>query len=525
MAYNVTATGNFTNTVSWSGIQRHNGRTNDEYDNDYLNTLASQKMRKYNYHEVLIDYKKFTEDNYGDYVKQRDSKLKDKSYAYGSVKRFLKVDAKGRKRSVKPYQLYTEKLSSEEEYHKIVKGLIKADMAINKDDKKTATDKAYKSIAGALKKYAETFNDRNTHVKMFEFYIHLDEEGAPHLHSRVVPYIKMSKTAKGNIKKPSWNLNRALGEQFGSFGKNKSNMKKFREQEDKALIKCMNEQFHKDLGLNGNSLALYRKTDKDKTLKVGVNHDVYKAKMKAIDDLDLQINNRKEKAKKLDNSIKTQQNKLKDLQAKQKEIDERQKALNARVSEIIEREKKQREKQDELDAQEKEQAKIAEKQAKQAQELTKREKAVKKIEKALSKIPKSIKKFFKSYFTERSKARGFNDLQASDYADDIVNKNSMSVNGEQVKFDLQAHDKASVKAFSKALPELGGIIPETSKIAQSVSEYAKNKEEDKSKTVEYETRAGAVMREGVSPTDHKDVEPDLTNEPDDFDEPDLTDGL
>ena len=91
--------------------------------------------------------------------------------------------------------------------------------------------------------------------------------------------------------------------------------------------------------------------------------------------------------------------------------------------------------------------------------------------------------------------------------------------GNACKYDLQAHDKASLKAFSKALPELGTVIPEVSKIAENVSEYAKNKEEDKSKTVEYETRAGhagAVMREPDRATDHKDVEPD---------EPDLTDDL
>lgn len=393
-----------------------------------------------------------------------------------------------------------------------------------------------------LKSYLNGFEERNPNMVVCNASIHMDELGSPHLHMQIIPVAETKKTIgyskKGKKKRNGLSVKPSFNGALESEGfarnieDNRKQFKDWQDQEFNALEDVMQhelgisrrkgvtnhlknvKEYKKAKRLESEELAKYHDLqDQNKLLQkqIAEKSDELDRKQadlintndnlkKVLDDMDAQDQAKKDLADAKEKADKRE----KDLDSRQTNLDKKEKDLTARETAIIKKEKEQKEK----DA-----------------ELTKRETAVKKIEKAIAKIPKSIKKFFKSYFTERNKARGFNDLQASDYADDIVNKSSMSVNSDQVKYDLQAHDKASLKAFSKALPELGTVIPEVSKIAENVSEYAKNKEEDKSKTVEYETRAGhagAVMREPDRATDHKDVEPDLTNEPD---EPDLTDDL
>lgn len=395
-----------------------------------------------------------------------------------------------------------------------------------------------------LKKFEKKFEEKNPNLIVTNWSIHMDES-TPHLHLQAVPIAETDKTlgrGKDKIDKTTGKVIRkarrnglakkvSLDGALECEGYTKDvhdSRKMFTQwQHDTAdeLAKIMQEE----LGVTRRKGVTNRLKDvheyKQVKEEIAKNREKSNNLQKKIDEKNDELANvqntlmyTNDDLSKVLDDMQSQDKMKKDLAEKQKAQDAREKELAIRQVNLDNFEqslKKQKQDQDERETaiikKEKEQE---EKDA----ELTKRETAVKKIEKAIAKIPKSIKKFFKSYFTERNKARGFNDFQASDYADDIVSKNSISVNSDQVKYDLQAHDKASVKAFSKALPELGTVIPEVSKIAQSASEYVKtqNKEETKAKAVE---RVGAVMREGVSPTDHKDVEP---SEPD---EPDLTDDL
>lgn len=330
MTMETTASGNFDNKKSWSGMEKHMEHDpNINHENEYLNTDESKRLRKYNYHKILINYDDFTENAFGAYVKDHDAHMLDKTRKYGSVKRFLRVDDHGHARSIQPALDYMEKLSNKYDWHdfrdKLIKKLqhYKWTSGKKKGQQLTADeaeDVAYKVIAQGLKNYADGFNDRNPNLKMFEYYVHMDEEGAPHLHAHVMPFVEsQGLTKKGRIKKPSFSLNTALATQYHRKRYNKANLKKFRDQEDNKLIDCMNAELEKKLGIK-QAFKLIRKTDLDDSLETGLDHSVYKAKQTKIHQLEKQeLQNSAKIAKQsiqLDRQAKTlaeNQSKLDDL--------------------------------------------------------------------------------------------------------------------------------------------------------------------------------------------------------------------
>lgn len=295
------------------------------HSNQFLNGPKSQELRKYNQHHILINYDVWTEQKFGSFVKEHDQKMKDKRRQFGSVSRFLKVDGSGKKRTLQPALTYIEKLSNEEDWTAFKSGLEKKLQSYrwNSGPKKgqhltpsEAKDMALKTISNGFETYANGFNKRNPNLHMFEYYVHMDEEGAPHLHSQVMPFTDMGRTKKGNLKKPSWSLNTALGQQYGTPRKNRENLSKFRQQEDQALIDSMNQTLEKTLGIK-EAFQLVRKTDSDKTLQTGVDHEVYKARAKAIE--------QQEKQKQVNSKeIAKQTTKLKKLRSEQKGIETKQ---------------------------------------------------------------------------------------------------------------------------------------------------------------------------------------------------------
>lgn len=321
-----TASGNFSNKKSWSGLKKHMEHDPKlKHSNSYLNGAESQSLRKYNRHKVLLNYDVWTEKKFGSFVKEHDSKMKDKKRQFGSVDRFLKVDGSGKKRTLQPALTYIEKLSNEEDWTAFKSGLEKKlqSYSWNSGPKKgqhltpsEAREMALTTISKGFEVYANGFNERNSNLHMFEYYTHMDEEGAPHLHAQVMPFTEMGKTKKGNLKKPSWSLNTALAKQYNAPRKSKENLSRFRKQEDQALIDSMNQTLEKTLGIK-QAFQLVRKTDSDKTLETGVDHTVYKARAKAI--------KQQEKQKQANSKELADQNKqLKKLKSEQKGIKTKQ---------------------------------------------------------------------------------------------------------------------------------------------------------------------------------------------------------
>lgn len=298
-----TASGNFDNKKSFSGIRKHLEHDPKlKHKNKYLNTKKSQELRKYNSHKVLINFDAWAEEHFGSFVKEHDESMKDKKRRFGSVKRFLQVDGDGQARKLQPVQLYTQKFSNEKDYSRLVSKLTAKlqgyswTSGARKGQKLTASeakDQALKAIAQGLADCAEGFNKRNKNLFMFEYYIHMDEKGSAHFHSDVMPFYQPEGTTKkGRKKKPSWSLNTALSQQYGtsrSKSQNETNLRRLRKQEDKELIKSVNRVLENRFGIK-KALAFVRLTDKDETIETGKDHDVYVAQKQKLDDLQTQVN-------------------------------------------------------------------------------------------------------------------------------------------------------------------------------------------------------------------------------------------
>lgn len=321
MTMETTASGNFDNKKSWSGLRKHMEHDpNIQHENEFLNTEESKQLRKYNTHKVLIDYDDFTEKAFGSFVKEHDAHMIDKTRKFGSVKRFLRVNDHGQLRSTQPAQAYMEKLSNKYDWHdfrdKLIKRLqhykwtsgAKKGQFLTADEAKNV---AYMTVAKGLEKYADGFNKRNPNLKMFEYYTHLDEEGAPHLHAKVMPFVQpQGLTKKSRMKKPSFSLNTALATQYKRKRYNKANLHKFREQEDNALINSMNAELEKRLGIK-KAFKLIRKTEIDESLETGLDHDVYKAKASEIHKLEQQKKKNEQKIAEQSKTLETNENTLK----------------------------------------------------------------------------------------------------------------------------------------------------------------------------------------------------------------------
>lgn len=462
MTLSTTASGNFDNKKSWSGLRKHmehDKRLN--HKNKYLNSKDSQDLRKYNSHEVLIDYSDWTEKHFGSFVKEHDDHAQ-KTKKFGSVKRFLQVDNQMIARKLYPDQEYMEKLSNENDWHNFRDDLIKRLQRYTwangskKDQKLTkseAKDMAYKTMAKGFKAYARGFNERNPNVKMFEYYVHMDEEGAPHLHAHVMPFYQdPTLTKKGRHKKPSWSLNTALARQYGtkrSKGQNKKNLARFRKQEDQSLIDCMNDTLENELHIS-NAFKLIRKTDKDQSLETGVDHEVYKAKAKKLAELEQKQKENQNIIDLQNRTIKENNQKIvrksKELESVKKELEKQKEAQEKHETELIERENKLNER-----------AKI----------LDERESKLQKLENKFKKVAKSVSKFFVHYYKV-----SYTDYYGPTSEPELTKQSKLYANSPYLAENVK--DSFSEHGFKEALPDLKDVS--TSLAALHIAFKEHNKE-------------------------------------------------
>lgn len=332
-----TASGNFETSKSWNGLRKH--FEHDEkikHKNEFLNSDESKKLRKFNQHFELENFDDWTKKHFENYVLARDEKALSKSrYVFGSVENFLKVDASGKRRKKTLDKLYIEKFSSQEDYEQIKKKAIPKIMKSRNCDKQKALNIFNQAVSDSLAKYAKDFNTRNKNLIMFEAYIHMDEEGAPHLHSRVMPFI----ANKDPNKKPSWSLNKVLKTKFGKTD-SRQNLGLFREQEDQAMIDAVNQTFAKELPELNFNFKLERKNP----AVTGVSHDVYKLH-KQQEDLQKrldEVEKREKEVAKRENSVKARESQIEpreqSLIRREHNYKQREQNLNKRENKLNERE-------------------------------------------------------------------------------------------------------------------------------------------------------------------------------------------
>lgn len=275
MPIKMTVSGNIETKKGWSGLRKHMEHSDQlNHKNKYLNSQESKNLRKYNKHIKLIDFDDFCQKEFKDFVKSHDEHHSKKEQ-YKSVKQFIKFTDKGKLRPQPIDKEYLSKLGDKNSYRTYMNELVQTIEKYKKVNKEQAYDMALKTTVHGFEHYINGFNQRNPNLKMFEAYIHADEEGAMHVHSRVLPFVNtQQKTKTGQLKKPSFSLNTALSHQFGIARNGKKALTLFRNIEDQKLLDSLNEVTRSELHLVPN-FVLDRKKDHDPAIKTGLRHDEY----------------------------------------------------------------------------------------------------------------------------------------------------------------------------------------------------------------------------------------------------------
>lgn len=296
MSISITVSGNLETRKNWSGMVKHFDHDPAlNHSNKFLNSSQSQQLKKFNKHVILDDYQAYCNSLFSTYVKSHDKSCQP-TKKYHTVASFMNQLENGKKRPQPLDKSYMLKLGDKDSYQNYINVLtttISKKQNVSQDE---AQDIAIQTTVKGFKKYIKDFNGRNPNLHMFEAYIHADEEGAIHLHSRVLPYVIHSKKLKnGSYKKPSFSLNTALSDQYGIKRNGRAALQKFRKVEDTALLEALNDTTINELNINPD-FKLNRKKEKDPTIKTGLTHEQYIQK---------QTSKKLQKIKNLEKSITT----------------------------------------------------------------------------------------------------------------------------------------------------------------------------------------------------------------------------
>ena len=174
-----------------------------------------------------------------------------------------------------------------------------------KNDKNRITSSLWQNSKKILENYFDGFQKRNPNLITYNAVIHMDEQGAPHLHLNVVPVAHLTNVKRGLTVKPS--LDRALEEEgYPKDPKDsRSQFKAFQHTEAQALA---------DEAL---AFGIDRKAGITNKLK-----DVhqYKQAMREIDDLN-------EQKRQVDTQLQDKQAKIDNLDQRELEVTRREQAV------------------------------------------------------------------------------------------------------------------------------------------------------------------------------------------------------
>lgn len=270
MQTNFTATLNADSKSSWKAIQKH-------VDHDPNVNHANKdidKSKTYRNIEItnLASYEKTLQRQYGAFVKEHDETQDRPERRYGSVDNYVK------RQKGNPDERLVFTFGNKESNEQL-----KADLhqQLDPDDLNygEVEDRYYKAINNGFRKYCQGFNRRNSNLTMTEAKTNVDELGGEHGHAQVV---SCGHTAKG---KPSAKLSNALREQYdiktaGKQGRTMA-MKKWREQEDTALMRNMSNSFQAEFPeLHLKPFKLIRTGQ-----KTSLDMDTYKKQQKELEEL------------------------------------------------------------------------------------------------------------------------------------------------------------------------------------------------------------------------------------------------
>lgn len=371
-----------------------------------------------------------------------------------------------------------------------------------------------------LKSYLNGFEERNPNMVVCNASIHMDELGSPHLHMQIIPVAETKKTIgyskKGKKKRNGLSVKPSFNGALESEGfarnieDNRKQFKDWQDQEFNALEDVMQHELgisrRKGVTNHLKNVKEYKKAKRLESEELAKYHDLQdqnKLLQKQIaeksDELDRKqadLINTNDNLKKVLDDMDAQDQAKKDLADAKEKADKREKELDNRQTNLDNFEKSLN---------------------KRKQEQDTREQVLIQREKENNNFRKSVKKAYDAYYIS---AFTSTNAVTKEEATDIVKHSTHEELKEKfnnMNDNLNVFQRAKAvyrgcKAFMKNVLDLADELPET----------PEKTFKDAYKEAQQKQRVGAVMREPDRATDHKDVEPDLTNGPD---EPDLTDDL
>lgn len=351
-----------TNIKAFSKAQSYKGLRENHFDNEdraEKGISKDENLEKLNRHFEFLDARKVYDglekriENYN----AKPSQQKNKSRQYANLSDYIEK-RRGRQRVNKDFHgvefMMVSKIGSMESWNEIVKRF--EENGVSEEETLNCLNKGFEEFG---KEFNRTFG--NAGLFILEADTNLDEQGAPHMHARVMNV----NTLKNGLL--DTNLASGLKKMYGKKT-NKELLEDFRLEVDEGIIYCGSEslkELAKEHGFEFEGLEMIRTHAADK----GLTHEAYKEKQERIkrqehlDSLSQQIEQERE-------ALETE--KL-EFSAKKKQVEDKEKTLKPREDAVAASEASLKKKKDTLRA-DQEKARLARLAAEKAKEDAEAEK-------------------------------------------------------------------------------------------------------------------------------------------------------
>lgn len=315
-----------TNIKAFSKAQSYKGLRENHFDNEDRAEKGISKdedLEKLNRHFEFLDVRKVYDglekriENYN----AKPSQQKNKSRQYANLSDYIEK-RRGRQRVNKDFHgvefMMVSKIGSMESWNEIVKRF--EENGVSEEETLNCLNKGFEEFG---KEFNRTFG--NAGLFILEADTNLDEQGAPHMHARVMNV----NTLKNGLL--DTNLASGLRKMYGKKT-NKELLEDFRLEVDEGIIYCGSESLKKlakEHGFEFEGLEMIRTHAADK----GLTHEAYKEKQERIkrqehlDSLSQQI---EQERKDLETEKEAFEAEKLEFSAKKKQVEDKEKTLKPR---------------------------------------------------------------------------------------------------------------------------------------------------------------------------------------------------
>lgn len=410
----------FGKNESYRGLQLNHFDLKDREKKGISKDENLEKLNKHFAYYSLNNFYKSLEENIEKY-NSLPSQVKNKSRRYKDLSDYVE-NRRNRKKVDKKFHgleyMMVSKVGSMESWEDVVKTF--NDHGVSEED-------TLNSLNSAFNAYCKNFNDTYSKhgLMIIESDTNLDENGAPHLHARVL----LNKSLKNGL--PDTNLANALKSRYGQLN-NKELMERFRLDLDNSLIDLSSQalvNLAHERGFDFDGLELTRLESEEK----GLTHEAYKERREF---------------KRRQAEVHSQEQRLKDdeidLIHRKRKVENKEKELNDRESSLKASEDNLKQREANISIREEEARRVqdmASRRLKEAEDI--KQQANEKLNNAEQRLEdiKILKQGFPNYLKSKVHNSAFYELidkSANEYENIQRRQSSLIQQGEQLKQEMRS---------------------------------------------------------------------------------------